>query len=370
MKLGLGLLVSVGFLASASIAAATPYYAAPAAMMAGNCSSPANACTVQTAATMATMSGDEVLLTSTGPYDLNPAAVSLFPGVTLRPQAAGTRPTLMSTNGNNVTIGSVGATVQDVTINVSGLGGSGRALDMQTAGTALRVQVIASGVNSIGVLVKDGSLLSDSTVQDASMNAVGIIFGGTGGQARNATVIATGTGSVGLNANGNFTLAGTNQVANVNNVIARGVATDLVAGSPDADTVTMNVDHSNFVTSIPPPPTAGVNFNDTGGNQSQAPLFANAALGDFTQLAGSPTIDTGAATGGLGPLDFSGDPRVLGFAPDIGADEFPSVGPTQFPNAVTTSTSTTKKKKCRKKKKKSKSAVTSKKKCKKKKKKK
>jgi hypothetical protein len=57
------------------------------------------------------------------------------------------------------------------------------------------------------------------------------------------------------------------------------------------------------------------------GNQSAAPIFTNAAGGDFTQGAGSPTIDKGAVDGRSGSLDLGGNARVQGAAADIGAFE-------------------------------------------------
>ncbi|MGZ5337006.1 MAG: choice-of-anchor Q domain-containing protein, partial [Solirubrobacterales bacterium] len=143
-----------------------------------------------------------------------------------------------------------------------------------------------------------------------------------------------------------FSGFGTPQVVNVHNSILRGVPTDIDAVGAAMNDITVNVDHSNYVTSIPPPASANAVINDIGGNQNSTPLFANAATGDYTQLAGSPTIDKGAAVGGLGPLDFSGGNRVLGLAPDIGADEFPSDAPPQFANATAATTST--KSKCKK----------------------
>jgi hypothetical protein len=51
-------------------------------------------------------------------------------------------------------------------------------------------------------------------------------------------------------------------------------------------------------------------------------LFADAAGGDYHELAGSPTIDAGAADAQLGAQDIDHNARVYGLAPDIGAYEF------------------------------------------------
>jgi hypothetical protein len=67
--------------------------------------------------------------------------------------------------------------------------------------------------------------------------------------------------------------------------------------------------------------TGSATIADLGGNQTAAPLFVDAAHGDYREAPGSPTIDAGIADQ-LGPLDIAGNTRILGAAPDIGAYEF------------------------------------------------
>jgi hypothetical protein len=74
-----------------------------------------------------------------------------------------------------------------------------------------------------------------------------------------------------------------------------------------------------------------------GFTSTAAPMFANAAAGDYHLLAGSPMIDAGNTADPTGLLDVDGDPRGLAVAPqctvppagprDIGADEFITVCP-------------------------------------------
>jgi hypothetical protein len=75
--------------------------------------------------------------------------------------------------------------------------------------------------------------------------------------------------------------------------------------------------------------TATVTNPGTGvGNQTAAPLFTDAGAGLFHEAVGSPTIDAGAAVDLMGSADIDADPRTVGAAPDIGADEFVSSPPT------------------------------------------
>ena len=53
------------------------------------------------------------------------------------------------------------------------------------------------------------------------------------------------------------------------------------------------------------------------------PLFVNLEQGDYRLLPDSPYIDKGTADAPeLLSTDFEGDLRIIGSAPDIGADEY------------------------------------------------
>src|SRR4051794_999486 len=142
--------------------------------------------------------------------------------------------------------------------------------------------------------------------------------------ARNVTAIASGLNGVGVieAASNGFKGAMT-----LTNVIARGgggtfgldveTASDGAASS-DASIATS---HSNFLTHGP----LGLGAHDRttdGTDQTAPPVFVDAAHGDFHEACGSPTIDHGTNATTLEGTDFDGDPRVVGNAVDIGADEF------------------------------------------------
>ncbi len=64
-----------------------------------------------------------------------------------------------------------------------------------------------------------------------------------------------------------------------------------------------------------------------GGNIHQDPNLKDATNGDFHLSADSPARDAGTLeTPLLPPQDFEGDPRPIGAAPDLGADEFRGCG--------------------------------------------
>ena len=63
-------------------------------------------------------------------------------------------------------------------------------------------------------------------------------------------------------------------------------------------------------------------WTNSGANIDADPLFVNPAAHDYHLSANSPCIDKGTADAPeLPDTDFEGDPRVVGAAPDIGADE-------------------------------------------------
>jgi hypothetical protein len=68
-------------------------------------------------------------------------------------------------------------------------------------------------------------------------------------------------------------------------------------------------------------PAGAGTIADEGGHVTAPPLFANAPAGDFSELAGAPTIDAGLTSTEDGTLDFEGNARAAGAAPDIGAFE-------------------------------------------------
>ena len=69
-----------------------------------------------------------------------------------------------------------------------------------------------------------------------------------------------------------------------------------------------------------------------GSNIQTDPLFVDPAMGDLHLQAGSPCIDNGTATApSLPGTDCDGEPRTIGSAPDMGADEVPATLSTPLP---------------------------------------
>ncbi len=189
-----------------------------------------------------------------------------------------------------------------------------------STGTAIGIGVTATAT---------GVVLRDSVALVTGPNSRALLIGGVSGNADvtaiNVTAYATtppNSSAILVSANDS---GGTHPAAlTAKNVIARGTYSDVSVASNGSGAVpaTANFAYSNFRPSLLNVQGAAAVFNDQGGNQSADPLLANPAGEDFHQLAGSPTIDAGATDPQLGGLDYDGDARVIGGAPDIGADEF------------------------------------------------
>ena len=119
----------------------------------------------------------------------------------------------------------------------------------------------------------------------------------------NVTAISTGAGTAAIS-------NGSGGVVSIVNTIARGAANDIVK---NGSVQNAQVSYSNFR------PASSTGLVVGLGNQSAAPLFADAA---YRQDSASVTIDAGTAgVASLGSLDPDGNLRVLGVQPDIGAYE-------------------------------------------------
>ena len=140
---------------------------------------------------------------------------------------------------------------------------------------------------------------------------------------RNVTAGSTGPESFGLQ----YSVRGVGPepifTIDASGVIARGLAKDvLVEGLSPGAKVAVNFDHSSYAE------TATV-IDGGGGSATVTPAGSGTnikelppllAADGFHQLAGSPTIDGGPESS-LREEDIDGDPRAIGSAPDIGADE-------------------------------------------------
>jgi hypothetical protein len=322
-------LCAVATLAAAAIlavpaGAATTLYVSPNARNPNNnvCSA-GNPCSLRHGAETVAVSGDDVLVAA-GDYVLS-ATLAPTPGITLEGRLQAARPRLLGSAP------ALGATVS------LGAGSTLRHLDIEQ-----------SGNNTFGVIATTTDLLDDLAVVSTATSQGGGVELQNASAIRDSTVRASGTFGEAI-----ISDKGTNDVRNVTatsppesteaaitvltccgygattlnvvNTIARGNTIDIEAatGGGGTATATLHVRNSNYRPQSNTDGAPSSLFFDDGGNQTSSdPVLANLAGGDFHELQGSPTIDAGLDQPLNGFADIDGQPRVLGSAPDIGADEF------------------------------------------------
>ncbi len=223
-----------------------------------------------------------------------------------------------------------GARLADVTISGT-VSGSGTLVVTGAGGTAERVVLRAGGGSggSSALQLFPGGLVRDSVIW-SSGTSYGLYFVGFSSaalraEARNVSVVTTAAGSSALRMNLPNVGDPTQYTGRVRNSLFRGVAKDLdVVGAGNQE---LQIGTSDFRLAFSP---LNADVVDLGGNIEGAPQLFDQSGGDVHQFPASPTIDKGVLDTFTGPSDVDGQPRVIGGAPDIGADEQP--GPFQSPS--------------------------------------
>jgi hypothetical protein len=307
------------FLATAVSASATTRYAEPS----GNGPEPcelSDPCSLQTAVEGTVTDGDEVILLP-GTYVETNELDDVNDAIDMHGQAGAPRPTIMSSASVAVFSNDPGTVIHHLNIEASG---NINGLFLQ-AGIVDEV-IVHQTANGIACSFPGAAsaTIRDTVCWNSASTGIGVgLNQGTGTAAvklRNVTAVSSGsTSSYGLflggSSNANVSIDG-------RAVIAQGATADIRATEDATSNSTINLDSSNYFTVSLSGATPTVTPAGSGTNQTAEPLFLDAATGGFHQATGSPTIDAGGLDGFSGSIDIDGDPRTLGAAPDIGADEF------------------------------------------------
>jgi hypothetical protein len=293
-------------LIAASSAAAAQRYASPSGS--GSACSSGSPCNIQTAFSGAS-SGDEIIVT---PGDYGPISSTLFapPNGYVHGVHGQPAPRLHLAPARFLDTQNPGARVSYLQVD-------GEDQPLQVDANTEADQIYAHGTAGDACIVY-GTLIdsvcwttSGDTAISGATNA-----GTTTPVLRNVTAEAFGPSAIGIE----YHTASPGQIiVTAVNLIVHGTSTDVQVQADSPANTTINIDHSNFITGLPLGNNAHIN---TTAPQGQPPLFVNPAAGDFSEVAGSPTIDAGVASAANGPFDVLGRPRSIGGATDIGAYEF------------------------------------------------
>jgi hypothetical protein len=220
----------------------------------------------------------------------------------------------------------VAATIHDLRIDKAA-GTAALFLDgINPGAVAERVFVTYAGATpGAACRVVESAVIRNSVCWASGASGAGVDNGGgiVDAKLRNVTAVGSGAGGIGIRMD-----SASSVTIEATNVIARGTSFDTVSQNTGAgSSSTLTLTNSNFSNSSTTGTAASTTPAGTNGNQTVAPLFANAAAGNFHELAGSPTIDAGVADPLLDGLDLDRTARsqatCLGGAPkpDIGAYE-------------------------------------------------
>jgi hypothetical protein len=323
----------VAMSASAGVAAGAQRYAAPEGKGAEPCTQEAP-CSLKNAVNNAGATEEVIVTGGTYALKVDETISEGAAGVSIHGDFSGPMPTV--TGSSSFPLLSIGGS--DVHVSYLAISNThtplSRALACDVGGEVDRTSLAASGEEAIAVLQIGGCRIRDSVIRAAGNKALAISSSGRNitGAIRNVTAIATGSGSIGAGSYYGDTITPGAYTLDLKNTIVSGESADLVAHSGEGFDGPGNIVVSNSSFDHPEQKGTGT-VAEGSGNLRAAPLFVDAANGDYREAAGSPTIDAGV-NDQLGPLDLAGNARVQGPAPDIGAFEFASSASSGLPGGV------------------------------------
>jgi hypothetical protein len=335
-------LAALACLVAAPSAGATVRYVNPTGVASGSCETASPGCTLNWAVENVAQTGDEIVVLP-GTHTLPTGAggqVTVGTGVQLNihGQDGQPRPRIVraagpsALGGIDMTYALPGSVLRHLEIEAP----ASAVITGELQGTALLEDLVLTAVDcgfcggGGAVILRKGWTLRDSSARMLQMGGAGVLATRGASKLVNVTVFApppAHTGLMLIDAGAPDCGIAIPVSVSAVNVIARGGTDDIrVTNNCGAGTATiLTVGYSNYRAAETTVTGAGSIDTSPGGNQTAAaPLLENESLGNFHQLAGSPTIDAGTTDPDLGTVDLDGGPRLQGCKPDIGVDEFPS----------------------------------------------
>lgn len=286
------------------------------------------------------VTGDSVvLLSDEGPYGSTgtPLATTLTVpgGVALEGALEESRPILNSAASAGLQVGS-GASVTGVDLHYTG---AGPALEVGDEANVSRTLVRSTASAPACELDAGATVANTVCAGMIAMRASAAPATAVTVTLRNDTLVGAQRGLEVLAGNG------ATETVEVHNSIVRGGARDVVAERSGTGTASVQLATSNFAT-VEALAGTTIAAPGSGGSQTAAPHFVDAAGGDFQELGDSPTIDAGENDPANGDVDLLGDPRVrpghLNCEPpppaitDVGAYELNPIAPPCAPRVSAT----------------------------------
>lgn len=331
--ISLALALVIGISSAASAEAAT-WFASPAGSGVNPCLE-ANPC--QLAHALNNAPADSKVAARAGTYAVGASGVSVSDGISLQGPWSGAPAVLVGDGSPGPAVSATGerTRVTDLSVEQSG---SGTGIEVADGALADRVDAVTSGSDaacrpSIDGLIRDsvcsaigtgnGVEVKESTPVSGSVQITNVTALSAGGVSTASPIRVVASGSAELS-------------VGASNVIASGplALPEVAVQASPSSTADVELDHSNYDSvAASAPPDAQVTPVGSPTNQSTDPTFTDAAGGDFSEAASSPTIDAGSAVvPSLGLLDLDRRARIRDSAPDIGATEYIAPPDTDPPN--------------------------------------
>jgi hypothetical protein len=327
-----GLLVAmVVVLVGASQAMATVRYAVPGGTTSSpDCASKAENCSGQHALDVA-QANDEVIF-ATGTYDDGSAELqeNSNPGQDIHGEDGQPPPRIISTSNNFVFFGRNDDTsISHMTFEQHGTGGA-LLFTGGSAGHPLLIDTVQAVGAAEGIFgIFGNTIISNTSAFANATNGVAVLLY-VNDSLRGVTALAPGNGGIAVEQNPNCCFStGTGVIRNT--ILSGGPGgADLMTGSASGSFGNVDIDFSNYANVSN---CSGCTLTQGTNSQSLPPALVDRANGNFHETLDSPTIDSGEESANNGNFDVDGDPRKIGPATDIGADEFV---PGQAPPGVQT----------------------------------
>ena len=311
---GFVLAVGLVFLTAAPASGATARFASPGGS--GTACTQAQPCDIVTAVNGAS-EGDDVTIgpgTYGSPTPLTQELEDEGETMSIHGQAGAPRPVIVSSAAYALELDGLKSSLSNVDVE-----DAEGAYGLYVAGEEVTVDHVISHASTEGaVACYPRGTITDSVCWADGPNGIAatlLIAIPASATLRNDTLIASGPGGVAVIAKAQ---SPTSMSLTLSNTIARGAGSDIVAvtGSDPTSAATVTADHSNYSTvkieNGGGGSTTSVTPAGSGTNQTGAPLFVDAAAGNFRELPGSvATIDRGENSALDGIADLDGNARAL-----------------------------------------------------------
>jgi hypothetical protein len=291
---------------------------------------------------VAASNGNDVLQLEAGTYT-TPGNLAIASGVTLQGRTAGST-VVNGTNGSGVSVFKVGFSSAISNVRVSAPTAGALGVTLAFGATADRIDVRSDGtpclITGTGVTLRDSLCVRTSTGATDEAVSISPDAGADHTTLRNDTIVAQG---LGVRYHSQTTTGLTQGLDVVNTIVApRALATACAlylegptGGTSHLQFTSTNSNHASVIQNVCT--TNNVNAPTETNLQSAAPIFTNAAGGDYSEAANSPTRGAGVTDSANGPYDITFLPRSILGSTDIGAYQFatPPKTTADAPTAVT-----------------------------------